>query len=423
MYRLSPPAIYVFDRALADERSAARVQAMLGGLGRDLSSIEHVTDADIPELIHSQQWENARLRQGMHGEHEQPALVFATLRTREAVEVGSVLEKCPPGTPSSLVAQLLGSGGQMVHHEPPDSGRVCRSRVQFDTIYGCPHGCKYCTGGKVAAVFVNLEEFIEREVMPLSAANPWQKVFMFNSCLTDTLCFEPEYGMSELLATYYASTSDQHYLVHTKSANVDFLLDLNRRSHTIILWSMTSETASRAIEPGSATMEERVEAARKCQQAGYTVRYKFKPIVPLANWREECERMMDLAFAKTRPENIGLCMVAWMSAEELESIIDVSLLDPDFVRAMRESAEEMRGFLPGPFPHEVRAEVYSFYLEEIRKHDESVPVFLCTESAEMWREFEGRLGRSPGNYVCGCGPQSAPGATRLKYVGEPTGVR
>ena len=419
MYPLSPPAIYVFDRALQDEASAARVEAMLGALGRELSSVQRVTDADIPDMLRREPWQNARLRQGMHTEHSEPALVFTTLRIDEPVEVGPVLEKCPAGTSRALVAQLLGRDGELVHHEPPDSGRVCRSRVQFDTIYGCPHGCKYCAGGKVAVVFVNVEEFIEQKVIPLSAANPWQKVFMFNSCLTDTLCFEPEYGLCELLADYYASTPDQHYLIHTKSANVDFLLDLDHRGHTITLWSMTSETVSRIVEPGSATMQERIEAARKCQQAGYTIRYKFKPIVPLENWREECEQMMELVFADTRPENIGLCMVAWMSAQELEQIVDVSLLDRQFLNVMRASAEQMEGVLPGPFPHQVRAEVYDFYLREIRKHDDSVPVFLCTESSQMWREFEGRLGANAANYVCGCGPQCPPGASRLEYLGEP----
>ena len=268
MYALSPPAIYVFDRALENERSAARVEGMLESLGRDLSSVEQVTDADIPEMIRAQCWESARARQGMHGEHSEPALVFGTLGMDGPVETGRVLENCPAGTSSSLVGQLLGSGGANVHHEKHDSNRVCRSRVQFDTIYGCPHGCKYCGGGKVAVINTNVEEFIERQVIPLSAANPWQKVFMFNSCLTDTLCFEPEYGMSALLADYYASTPDQHYLIHTKSANVDFLLDLDHGGHTIVLWSVTSETASQIIEPGSATTEERLGAAGRCQDAG-----------------------------------------------------------------------------------------------------------------------------------------------------------
>ncbi len=419
MYDLSPPVICVFEHALEDERSVARIEAMLSAIGRDLSSVERVSDADIPDMIARYEWGDAHLRQGALGEHKQPALVFTHHRGAEAPEVGPVLERCPPGTGSRLVGNLLGHGGTQLAGDRSSGGLVCRPRVQFDTIYGCPHGCKYCSGGKVAVIFANVEEFIEREVAPYSEANPWQKVFMFNSNLTDTLCFEPEYGLSRLLAEYYASTADQHYLIHTKSANVDFLRDVDHRGRTIVLWSLTSETASRLVEPGSATMEERVEAARICQEAGYTVRYKFKPIVPVRGWREECERMMALAFAKTRPDNVGMCTLAWMTTAEFRQIIDPELLDPSFVAQVDAFVEEMRGVSAGPFPHEVRAEIYDLYLREIRRHDPEVPVFLCTETPAMWADLGPRLGMAIGDYVCGCGPQSPPGTRRLDHVGAP----
>lgn len=421
MYSLAPDAVYVFERALEDERSAARIERMLHALGRALGSVKRVDDDDIPEMIRIEGWQNARLRQGHHSEHSDPSLVFGTLAVGRTADTRAMLERCPEGSPASLVHQLLGGGGSNVHHEQPNSNRVCRSRVQFDTIYGCPHGCAYCGGGKVAVINTNVEEFVEREVIPLSEANPWQKVFMFNSSLSDTLAFEPEYGMSEILAEYYASTPDQHYLIHTKSANVDWMRDVEHRGHTIALWSVTNDTTSRVIEPGSATTQERIAAARVCQEAGYSVRVKLKPIVPVVNWRQECEQMVEQMLTQVRPENIGLCMVAWMPAAELESIIAPDLLDQGFLEAMRASAEEMAGVLPGPFPHEVRAEVYGFYLEQIRKHDPDVPVFLCTESLDMWHEFEDRLGYGAGQYACGCGPQSPPGAREIECIGAPVG--
>ena len=424
MYKLSPPAVYVLDRALEDTRSAGRVERMLNALGLDLASVTRVADSDIPEIIRDNHWEDARRRQGLLGEHAEPALVFATLRTEGAPDAAEMLKQCPAGTSSWLVSNLLGHGGRAVAREGVSSGRgVCRARVQFDTIYGCPHGCKYCAGGKVAIIFTNLEEFIEQQVIPTAEQEPWQKVFMYNSCLTDTPCFEPEYGLSKLLVDYYATTRDQHYLIHTKSADVDFLCELDHQGHTIVLWSLTCETAARFIEPGTASPEERIEAARKCQEAGYPIRFKIKPIVPVKGWRDEYRRVIDMLFERTKPDNVGLFMLAWMGVEELKSCIDVSLLDPVYVKALEESAESMKGVTAGPFPNWVRAEIYGFLFDEIRKHDKDVPVFLCTESPEMWREFAPRLGVDPNNYVCGCGPQSAPGLKRIEKVEVPVECR
>jgi len=424
MYPLQPPSVSVFDRALADPRSAARVEGMLAALGLNFDAVARVTDADIPELIQRHGWADARLRQGLLGEHQPLSLVFNTFRFDEAPPAGPLMSACPSGTSSGLVNNLLGHGGRELAREQFTSQRgVCRARVQFDTIYGCPHGCRYCAGGKVSVIFTNLEGFLARHVIPATESEPWQKVFMFNSALSDTLCFEPEYGMSKLLADYFSGTPDQHYLIHTKSANVDFLLDLDHRGHTILLWSLTGDTASRVVEPGTASGPERIEAARRCQEAGYPIRFKLKPIVPVRGWREEYRELVALLFARVRPESVGLFMLAWMDADELENCLDPDLLDPAFLQALRDSASTMKGVRAGPFPHAARCEVYSVLLDEIRKHDREVPVFLCTETTEMWQAFGSRLGVAPHNYVCGCGPQCAPGLRQLDQVLVPMEMR
>ena len=50
MYELSPPAVYVLDRALADTRSAQRVERMLMALGLDLASVLRSKNAGPFEL-------------------------------------------------------------------------------------------------------------------------------------------------------------------------------------------------------------------------------------------------------------------------------------------------------------------------------------------------------------------------------------
>lgn len=424
MYPLSPPTIVVLDRALQDPRSAARVERMLAALGTDLASVIRASDADIPELIRVHGWHDARLRQGQLGGHVDPSLVFSTLRFESRPEVAPVLAECPKGTSAWLIQNLLGYGGRVLARENFTSKRgVCRARVQFDTLFGCPHGCQYCSGGKVAVINTNLEEFVAKQVIPAAENEPWQKVFMYNSCLSDTPCFEPEYGLSKLVAEYYATTPDQHYLIHTKSANLDFLREIDHKGHTIVLWSVTSDTAARLIEPGSALPLERIEAARRCQEAGYPIRFKLKPIVPVKGWREQYRAVIEHMFARTKPESVGLFMIAWMDVAEFKSCIDPELLDPDFLRALEESVGTMPKGSAQLFPHAARAEIYRFLLGEIRRHSADVPVFLCTETTEMWHDLGPELGMTPGNYICACGPQCLPGATCVPDVLEPMELR
>jgi hypothetical protein len=167
MYQLSPPVVYVFDEVFRDERSLRRTESMLHAIGRDLSSVKRVTDDDISEMIRQNDWQTARQYQGILGRHADPVLVFRKLRFEDAPTVADIMKGCPPETSSWLVDNLLGQGGRDVHHERSNSGRICRSRYQFDSIYGCPHGCKYCQAGKVIVIFTNIEEFLDKQVAPL----------------------------------------------------------------------------------------------------------------------------------------------------------------------------------------------------------------------------------------------------------------
>jgi DNA repair photolyase len=170
---------------------------------------------------------------------------------------------------------------------------------------------------------------------------------------------------------------------------------------------------SRRIEPRTGTTEERIEAARKLQEAGYTVRYKCKPIIPVRGWQEEAADMIEGLFAATSPDVISLFCFAWSTVDDMKACLDVGLLDPRFVRAAEESVEEVRDTMCKPFPEWARAEIYEHYLGEIRKRSADVPVSLSTETWAMWKRFEGALGATARNYVCGCGPQSVPGRRLL----------
>ena len=75
---------------------------------------------------------------------------------------------------------------------------------------------------------------------------------------------------------------------------------------------------------------------------GIPVRYKFKPMIPVKNWREEYAEMIRQALTISKPESIGFCVIMWMSYEELLVKIDPDLLDQGFLEAAREAKDEMR---------------------------------------------------------------------------------
>ena len=296
--------------------------------------------------------------------------------------------------------------------DPAAHDKVCRPcwRIHFQN--GCVHRCHYCGLGGLLATMVNVEDYIEN-LDRLIEAHPWQETYLLEDD-AEIPVLEPELGCLGPIIEFFGTLEDRYVVIHTKSWNVDWMLDLPHNGNTIIVWSLAGPTQSRVFEPVAGTTEERIEAARKCQEAGYTVRYKFKPIIPVRDWREEASYTIDLLFEKTNPDVISLCTYMWMDVEEMKRRLDADYLDPEYLAAAEQSVEEMADTRAKPFPEWVRAEIYEHHFDEIRRHNPEVPVSLSTENFQMWKRLGPKIGFTATDYVCGCGPNSTPWRKRLE---------
>jgi len=376
-------------------------------------------------------WPGKCVRRGMPPPAEDPILFVGRMRwDGKWPQWQDSLQQNHPHAPQSMMHKLFGYDAfsyadfcKNADHNGSPFG-ICRPAWRLHLSWGCPHKCFYCGFTGVVTAMANLDEY-RAKLEELVEKNPWELCWLYDDD-AEPLALEPEYGGMKMLVEFFGATPDRYLTVHTKSANVDFLEQLDHRGHTIITWSLTGRTQSALMEARSGTMEERIAAAAKVGEWGYTPRFKFKPIVPVVGWREELADMVRLVFERSRPDNITLFTLAWMDCADLVKLADTAMLDPWALDAARDAADEMAHQSTRPFPPHVRQAIYEFAVDEIRKYDTEIPVALSTESPEMWRALGPKLGFSASNYVCGCGPQVTPGLRKLAVnpwqVAEPVAV-
>lgn len=428
MYDLRPPYVLVLDEVLADPLMSARAERLLQRLPAG-TPIETVTAAELPAAGQRLGWDKVR-RMGMPPPATEPGWVFGRMRWDGGwADRWATIKAAWPTAPCGILHAALGYDAFEFFCSHQDNGKpcadhVCRPAWRIHLVRGCPHRCFYCSLGEPLTLMMNVEEYVEK-LRELARLNPWQKTWLYEDD-SEALAQEPEYGGLPALMDFAAGSDDDHIIVHTKSANVDWLADRDHRGRTILVWSLTGFTQSTVMEPLTATTIERIEAARKCHAWGYPTRFKFKPIVPVVGWRDELEEMIKLVCERTHPDVISLFTLAWMTYPELCRLADTRLLDPRFLAGAEAAQEELQPVRVKPFPHELRREIYEFCIDRIRERNRDVPISLCTESLQMWRELGPRLGLRPDNYPCGCGPQATPGLTRLEVnpwrVAEPVAV-
>ncbi len=283
-------------------------------------------------------------------------------------------------------------------------GIHCQDAMELNPIFGCPFRCAYCGFGRTVHITLDIERFMRR-LPALFSEYPGQQLWKYSN-MTDLPPFEPEYDGVAPMVRYFAEQEERYLMLFTKSDNVQFLLDLDHRGHTIISWSLSSATVSRQVDRRTATMEQRIDAMARCQQAGYHVRARLSPIVPVRNWREEYREMFERLFERTQPGVVTLEMLGWFDFEDLPEVLPKEMIEADVYRAAQRARSWMNGRRKAPFPFEVRREVYEFCIDEVKRLSPSTPVAVCHGTPRVWRELGPKMGMTPENFVCNCGPTS-----------------
>ena len=418
MYPLTPMKIYALDRVMDDPICVTRMERMLQAIDKSRDDVTCISESNLPTVVEELQrlWPPESVPPGETRSYMRP-LVFTKIDlSYERPDLTPLLERCPEGTAlgdlGGIYGHLTTAIDQHPHQRDQRENCVCWPTYNFGTMNGCPHGCQYCgsgRGGRFLTIGLNLEEYMEKVVGPVIEANPWNKVFRMILNGADLITMEPEYGLHDLFTRKLAEYGDRYGHFHTVSSNVEWMADLEHRDRLVGVWSTTCEAVARDIEPGSGRAIDRFEAARKCQEMGIPVRYKFKPIIPVHNWREEYASIIEQALELTSPESIGFCLYIWHTFEAMEKTLGLEFLAPECVAAAREAAEEMKDARTGPFPHHVRIEIYRHFIKEVRRWNKDTLLYVSTETREMWDELGDELGQDPRSYVCACSSVAVPG--------------
>lgn len=414
MYDIHPPHVFVHRRVRRNLKAVARMERMLRAMGNpsvievDTGDTERVLGMAGPQRYSKPM--SGSVRMGLVRPTPEASILFNTFVWDESKRA-PVDPAAYDDHASRRIARLMAGVGEDFAFSRRDSltvagvRYVCQGGWGLHSLQGCLHQCAYCYEGFIHNIMLDLEDFADH-VFPIIQARSEQQLYRYDM-YSDSICLEPEYGASALLSERFARTGDKYLLYYTKSDNVEHLLDLPHKSNAIFYMTLATEAACREIEHGTPSLDRRIEALRRCQEAGYRVRVGFSPIIPMVGWREAATDCLERLFAVVQPETVRLWVLSLMNPETADRIFGQGLLDPCFLESIRRN----QGYRPEeifnqPFSHEARAEIYRHYVDEIRRISPETPLSLCSERRELWDLLGDRLVMSPDKLFCCCGGRS-----------------
>jgi len=269
-----------------------------------------------------------------------------------------------------------------------EEGNTCPNYWHFSPYGFCPYGCHYCylagTPGvrfsPTVKVFVNLPEILA-EIDRIAARLAEPTAFYLGK-LQDGLALDPLTGYSRTLVPFFANHRCARMTLLTKSASVANLLDLDHAGHTILSWSLNPAEVIRAFEAGTPPLAERIEAMKRCAEAGYPVRAVVMPIIPVRGWEGVYERFLQRLLANVPLDRItlgGIC-----SYPTPRGLMERRLGRSNAIsRAFDRHGPSPDGRLR--YPEHLRIKLYRHMTEVIHRCAPDLDIGLCLEEERVFR--------------------------------------
>jgi spore photoproduct lyase len=177
-----------------------------------------------------------------------------------------------------------------------------RKTLKFDTskpsaeyaiplATGCMGHCHYCylqttLGSKpYIRAYVNVEDIFEQAQKYMDERAP--EITRFEaSCTSDIVGIDHLTHTLKKTIEFIGKSKHGHLRFTTKYDHVDHLLDADHQGKTRFRFSINSDYVAKNFEPGTSTVEERINAAVKIVEAGYPLGFVLAPLYLHDDWQE-----------------------------------------------------------------------------------------------------------------------------------------
>ena len=273
---------------------------------------------------------------------------------------------------------------------PGTSRHICCGYHVINAITNCPMDCSYCVlqgylNNPFLTLYTNWNELLQ-EVDTFLSGDPRSLLRLGTGELSDSLALDSIFPLSQILIPFFAERNNGVLELKTKSAEVNHLLHLNHQGKTVISWSLNPQKMIEEEEIRTTPLEERIDAAKKCQGAGYPIGFHFDPIIYDKGWEKRYQETVFSLFNKIDPKK-----VIWISLGGFR-------YPPQLKGIAKERFPNTKIFLGELFPgkdgkyrylKEIRVEMYQKMLGWLREVDPDLFIYLCMESKEVWEKVFG----------------------------------
>jgi spore photoproduct lyase len=268
---------------------------------------------------------------------------------------------------------------------------ACCGYLVLTLASNCPMDCSYCflqehlAGNPGFQVYANYGAALE-ELERLALRAPGRHFRIGTGELADSLAFDRITALSRDLVEFCAVRDGLTLELKTKTDEIDNLLEIDPRGHTIVSWTLSPGAVFRSSEHRTAPPAARIASARRVLEAGYQVGFHLDPIIAYPDAERDYAELLDELFDSVASDRIAffslgtLRMTPGLRTTARERFPDDRMLLGEEVLS---SDGRYRAFAP------LRVGLYRALSARIKSVAPTAPLYLCMEQPSVHRRVLG----------------------------------
>ena len=265
-------------------------------------------------------------------------------------------------------------------------GLACCNYFVLNLGQQCDMNCSYCylqsfLNSPFVQIYENINQALE-ELRDLKKDLQNVPVRIGTGELIDSLSMDDITLYSRQLIPFFKETPNWQLEFKTKSCKVHQFIDLGPAPNVVVSWSINPQSIVENEEHGTASLKERIAAAKLCKENGFAIAFHIDPVVWHPEWKQSYKELVSALTSTFSPDDLPyLSLGALRFQPEQRHIMRERFgFDSHVVRAEMFSGDD--GKLR--YDKTLRYEMFNFIIDEFKSHSPKWKIFLCMETPETW---------------------------------------
>ncbi len=261
----------------------------------------------------------------------------------------------------------------------------CCNLMTLDAVENCGFGCSYCS---IQSFYrgdtINFDSKFSEKLHGLEL-DPNRIYHIGTGQSSDSLLWGNAHGALQALLNFAGTHPNVIIELKTKSKNISYLLNNEVPGNVLCTWSLNTPTIIAHEEHQTATLGERLAAARRLADRGVLVGFHFHPMVHYQWWREEYAEIFSTLTASFDPREVALVSLGTLTFTK--SVMRT-------IRARRVKSKVLQMPLAAAdgkmsYPESIKLEMFRFAYRRLESWHSRVFFYLCMENPRLWKPVFG----------------------------------